>query len=128
MRGDGKDGSNRIHGMMVSSQQVIKEQEQKEEVNGNTDQSNGKKVPVLTISLRPGEELRFIHVCVCVHPYMYCTQVSNTCWCHVSVTVVVLETLNSALQESLSSNGKVRSFKPTKQILFRCSLNIMIPM
>lgn len=46
--------------------------EQREEVN-DTDQSNGKKVPVLTISLRP---------------------------------VVVLETLNSALQESLTSNGK----------------------
>ncbi|XP_069025344.1 RBBP8 N-terminal-like protein isoform X2 [Embiotoca jacksoni] len=56
-------------------QQDVKEQEKKEEVNGKTDQSNGKKVPVLTISLRP---------------------------------VVVLETLNSALQkqESLSSNGK----------------------
>ncbi|XP_008294345.1 RBBP8 N-terminal-like protein isoform X2 [Stegastes partitus] len=52
--------------------------EQNEEVNGKTDQSNGKKVPVLTISLRP---------------------------------VVVLETLNSALQkqESLSSNGKSSS-------------------
>ncbi|XP_051281997.1 RBBP8 N-terminal-like protein isoform X3 [Dicentrarchus labrax] len=54
------------------------EQEKKEEVNGKTDQSNEKKVPVLTISLRP---------------------------------VVVLETLNSALQkqESLSSNGKSSS-------------------
>ncbi|XP_074499321.1 uncharacterized protein rbbp8l [Sebastes fasciatus] len=60
----------------TSGHKVIKEQEQKEEVNGNTDQSNGKKVPVLTISLRP---------------------------------VVVLETLNSALQESLSSNGKSSS-------------------
>ncbi|XP_076597680.1 uncharacterized protein rbbp8l isoform X2 [Chaetodon auriga] len=60
------------------SKQVIKEQEQIDEVNGKTDQSNGKKVPVLTISLRP---------------------------------VVVLETLNSALQkqESLSSNGKSSS-------------------
>ncbi|XP_070825157.1 DNA endonuclease RBBP8 isoform X2 [Chaetodon trifascialis] len=58
--------------------QVIKEQEQVDEANGKTDQSNGKKVPVLTISLRP---------------------------------VVVLETLNSALQkqESLSSNGKSSS-------------------
>ncbi|XP_023129081.2 RBBP8 N-terminal-like protein isoform X2 [Amphiprion ocellaris] len=57
---------------------MAKEQEQNEEVNGKTDQSNGKKVPVLTISLRP---------------------------------VVVLETLNSALQkqESLSSNGKSSS-------------------
>ncbi|XP_034392165.1 RBBP8 N-terminal-like protein [Cyclopterus lumpus] len=55
---------------------IIKEQEQKEEGNGKTDQSNGKKVPVLTISLRP---------------------------------VVVLENLNSALQESLSSNGKTPS-------------------
>ncbi|XP_051806119.1 RBBP8 N-terminal-like protein [Acanthochromis polyacanthus] len=57
---------------------VAKEQEQNEEVNGKPDQSNGKKVPVLTISLRP---------------------------------VVVLETLNSALQkqESLSSNGKSSS-------------------
>lgn len=54
---------------------VIKEQEKKEEMNGKTDQSNGKKVPVLTISLRP---------------------------------VVVLETLNSALQkqESLLTNAK----------------------
>ncbi|XP_056278672.1 uncharacterized protein rbbp8l isoform X2 [Pseudoliparis swirei] len=62
---------------------VIKEPEQKEEGNGKTDQSNGKKVPVLTISLRP---------------------------------VVVLENLNSALQESFSSNGKVRSFLPPEQI------------
>ncbi|XP_035016080.1 RBBP8 N-terminal-like protein isoform X3 [Hippoglossus stenolepis] len=55
--------------------QVIKDEEQKEEVNGKTDQTNEKKVPVLTISLRP---------------------------------VVVLETLNSALQkqESILSNGK----------------------
>ncbi|CAN9515913.1 unnamed protein product [Ophioblennius macclurei] len=52
-----------------------KEQEQNEEMNGKTDQSKEKKVPALTISLRP---------------------------------VVVLETLNSALQkqETLSSNGK----------------------
>ncbi|XP_031732786.1 uncharacterized protein rbbp8l isoform X1 [Anarrhichthys ocellatus] len=55
---------------------VIKEQEQKEEVNGKTDQCNGKKVPILTISLRP---------------------------------VVVLENLNSVLQESLSSQGKSSS-------------------
>ncbi|XP_040919953.1 RBBP8 N-terminal-like protein isoform X3 [Toxotes jaculatrix] len=33
--------------------QVVKDQEQTEEVNGKTDQSNEKKVPVLTISLRP---------------------------------------------------------------------------
>ncbi|XP_023257667.1 DNA endonuclease RBBP8-like isoform X3 [Seriola lalandi dorsalis] len=33
--------------------QVTKDQEQKEEVNGKTDQSSEKKVPVLTISLRP---------------------------------------------------------------------------
>ncbi|KAM8864738.1 uncharacterized protein rbbp8l isoform 2-T7 [Spinachia spinachia] len=52
---------------------VVREQEQKEEVND-------KKVPILTISLRP---------------------------------VVVLENLNSALQESLSSNGKSWS-KPTE--------------
>ncbi|XP_054466011.1 uncharacterized protein rbbp8l [Anoplopoma fimbria] len=52
---------------------VVKGQEQKEEVNGKIDQSDLKKVPVLTISLRP---------------------------------VVVLENLNPALQESLSSNGK----------------------
>ncbi|XP_035500143.1 uncharacterized protein rbbp8l isoform X2 [Scophthalmus maximus] len=60
---------------------VITDKEQKEAVNGNTDQSNEKKVPVLTISLRP---------------------------------VVVLETLNSALQkqESLSSNGKSQSSSP----------------
>jgi len=50
---------------MVSSQQVIKEPEQKEEGNGKTDQSNGKKVPVLTISLRPGEEFGFIRIRVC---------------------------------------------------------------
>ncbi|KAL6120077.1 rbbp8nl [Pungitius sinensis] len=56
--------------------QVVKEQEKKEEVNEKTDQCNGKKVPILTISLRP---------------------------------VVVLENLNSALQESLSSNGKSSS-------------------
>ncbi|XP_041802233.1 DNA endonuclease RBBP8 isoform X2 [Chelmon rostratus] len=58
--------------------EVIKEQEQTDEVNGKMDQSNGKKVPVLTISLRP---------------------------------VVVLETLNTALQkqEALSSNGKSSS-------------------
>ncbi|XP_071774825.1 uncharacterized protein rbbp8l [Centroberyx gerrardi] len=58
------------------------EQEQKEEANGKADQTNGKKVPVLTISLRP---------------------------------VVLLETLNCALQkqESLSSNGK--SSSPTAE-------------
>nr|XP_046253724.1 DNA endonuclease RBBP8 isoform X4 [Scatophagus argus] len=33
--------------------QVVKEQEQKEEVNGKTDQNSEKKVPVLTLSLRP---------------------------------------------------------------------------
>uniref|UniRef100_A0AAZ1X612 DNA endonuclease Ctp1 N-terminal domain-containing protein n=1 Tax=Oreochromis aureus TaxID=47969 RepID=A0AAZ1X612_OREAU len=58
--------------------QVDKEQDQKEEVNGKTDESKGKKVPILTLSLRP---------------------------------VVVLETLNPALQkqDSLSSNGKSSS-------------------
>ncbi|KAE8293016.1 RBBP8 N-terminal-like protein [Larimichthys crocea] len=63
------------HASDHNHKQVIKEQEQKEEVNGKTD---GKKVPILTISLRP---------------------------------VVVLESLNSALQkqESLSSNGKSSS-------------------
>ncbi|KAM7404217.1 hypothetical protein PAMP_011584 [Pampus punctatissimus] len=57
---------------------VIKEQEKIEEVNGKTEQNDEKKVPVLTISLRP---------------------------------VVVLETLNSALQkqDSLSTNGKTSS-------------------
>ena len=55
-----QEGTNRSDGvMMVSSQQVIKDEEQKEEVNGKTDQTNEKKVPVLTISLRPGEELWF---------------------------------------------------------------------
>ncbi|XP_019205640.1 uncharacterized protein rbbp8l isoform X5 [Oreochromis niloticus] len=59
--------------------QVDKEQDQKEEVNGKTDESKGKKVPILTLSLRPA--------------------------------VVVLETLNPALQkqDSLSSNGKSSS-------------------
>jgi len=33
--------------------------------------------------------------------------------------VVVLENLNSALQESFSSNGKVRSFLPPEQIPVR---------
>ncbi|XP_070766604.1 RBBP8 N-terminal-like protein isoform X2 [Enoplosus armatus] len=56
--------------------QVVKEREQTEELNGKTHQNNGKKVPVLTISLRP---------------------------------VVVLETLNSALQKQESSNGKSSS-------------------
>ncbi|KAF3859795.1 hypothetical protein F7725_000050, partial [Dissostichus mawsoni] len=55
---------------------VFKEDDQKEELNGKTDQSNEKKVPVLTISLRP---------------------------------VVVLESLNSALQESLTSKSKSSS-------------------
>ncbi|XP_028266756.1 DNA endonuclease RBBP8 isoform X2 [Parambassis ranga] len=35
------------------NKQAAKEQEHKEEVNGKTDQGNEKKVPVLTISLRP---------------------------------------------------------------------------
>ncbi|XP_035769411.1 DNA endonuclease RBBP8 isoform X1 [Neolamprologus brichardi] len=58
---------------------VVREQDQKEEVNGKTDESKGKKVPILTLSLRPA--------------------------------VVVLETLNPALQkqDSLSSNGKTSS-------------------
>ncbi|XP_029910714.1 RBBP8 N-terminal-like protein isoform X2 [Myripristis murdjan] len=53
----------------------LSKDKQMEETNGETDQTNGRKVPVLTKSLQP---------------------------------VVVLETLNSALQkqESLSSNGK----------------------
>lgn len=104
--------------MMVSSQQAIKDQEQKEEMNGKTEQSNEKKVPVLTISLRPGKELRFICIFVCWHQYIYYAQMNNTYSSHVSVTVVVLETLNSAMQkqDALSSNGKVRSFKPAKQI------------
>lgn len=55
---EGIEGTNRIYILMVSSQQVITDKEQKEAVNGNTDQSNEKKVPVLTISLRPGKELR----------------------------------------------------------------------
>lgn len=38
------------------SLQEVKDEEQKEEVNGKMEQSNGKKVPVLTISLRPGKE------------------------------------------------------------------------
>ncbi|KAM3872163.1 uncharacterized protein rbbp8l [Diretmus argenteus] len=61
---------------------VISTEEEQEEVNGNTGQTNRKKVPVLTISLRP---------------------------------VVLLETLNSALQkqESSSSNGK--SSSPTAE-------------
>lgn len=45
--------------MMILSKQVIKEQEQKEEVNRKTGQSNEKKVPVFTLSLRPGNELSF---------------------------------------------------------------------
>ncbi|XP_069383348.1 uncharacterized protein rbbp8l isoform X6 [Paralichthys olivaceus] len=63
---------------------VIKDEEQKEEVNGKTDQTTEKKVPVLTISLRP---------------------------------VVLLETLNSALQkqESMSSNGKSQSSSPAAE-------------
>ncbi|XP_026010155.1 uncharacterized protein rbbp8l isoform X3 [Astatotilapia calliptera] len=32
---------------------VVREQDQKEEVNGKTDESKGKKVPILTLSLRP---------------------------------------------------------------------------
>ncbi|XP_062248962.1 RBBP8 N-terminal-like protein isoform X1 [Platichthys flesus] len=61
-----------------NNKQVIKDEEHKEDVNVKTDQTNEKKVPVLTISLRP---------------------------------VVVLETLNSALQkkESILSNGKSSS-------------------
>lgn len=58
------------YSMMVSSQQVIKDQEQKEEVNGKADQSNEKKVPVLTISLRPGKEFRFL--CICASIYLLC--------------------------------------------------------
>lgn len=104
--------------MMVLSQQVkeVKEQEQKEEVNGKTDQNNRKKVPVLTISLRPGKELGFMCICLCT--YIYCAQVNNTYSIYVFVTVVVLETLNSALKmhESLPSNGKVRQVNPTMHI------------
>eukprot|EP00064_Thunnus_orientalis_P015744 superscaffoldBa00002980_g15802 len=61
---------------------VIKEQEKKEEMNGKTDQSNGKKVPVLTISLRP---------------------------------VVVLETLNSALQKQESSSTNAKTSSPAAE-------------
>lgn len=45
--------------IMVLIQQIVKEQKQKEEVNGKADQSSEEKVPVLTISLRPGK-LRFV--------------------------------------------------------------------
>ncbi|XP_044207373.1 uncharacterized protein rbbp8l [Thunnus albacares] len=62
---------------------VIKEQEKKEEMNGKTDQSNGKKVPVLTISLRPA--------------------------------VVVLETLNSALQKQESSSTNAKTSSPAAE-------------
>lgn len=59
-------GTKRTHGTMVLSRQVFKEDDQKEELNGKTDQSNEKKVPVLTISLRPGEQLTFtLHSSVC---------------------------------------------------------------
>lgn len=66
-----KEWTNMIHGLMVLSQQVIKEQEQKEEVNGKTDQSSEKKVPVLTITLRPGR-LRFVFLCVLASIYLLC--------------------------------------------------------
>ena len=65
------EGTNRIYSMMVSSQQAIKDQEQKDEVNGKTEQNNEKKVPVLTISLRPGKELGFICMSFCVI-YLLC--------------------------------------------------------
>lgn len=86
---------------------VLSQQEQKEEVNGKGD--DRKKVPVLTLSLCPGKTL--VCVCVCYNLYAVCVQVSYTHSHHVSVTVVMLETLNPALQkqESASTNGKVRN-------------------
>lgn len=51
--------------IMVLIQQIVKEQKQKEEVNGKADQSGEEKVPVLTISLRPGK-LKFVRLCVCI--------------------------------------------------------------
>lgn len=58
------------------------------------------------------------YVCVYWHPCIYCDLVNNKL-VSVSVTVVVLETLNSALQkqESLSSNDKVLLLRPIKEIL-----------
>ncbi|XP_058499975.1 RBBP8 N-terminal-like protein isoform X1 [Solea solea] len=61
---------------------VIDDHEQQEEVNGKTEQSSEKRVPVLTISLRP---------------------------------VVVLETLNSALQKQESSSSNGRSSTPAAE-------------
>ncbi|XP_045912050.1 DNA endonuclease RBBP8 [Micropterus dolomieu] len=45
----------------------VKEQEQKEEVNGKTDQNNRKKVPVLTISLRPVVVLETLNSALKMH-------------------------------------------------------------
>lgn len=54
------------HGTMILPQQVISKQEKKEEVNGKIDQNNGKKVPVLTISLRPGKKtLIYMRIGIC---------------------------------------------------------------
>lgn len=54
---------------MVLIQQIVKEQKQKEEVNGKADQSSEEKVPILTISLRPGK-LTFVWLCVCIPVFL----------------------------------------------------------
>lgn len=50
--------------MMVLLPQV-KDQDKKEEANDKTEQSNGKKVPVLTLSLRPGKDYENVCNSVC---------------------------------------------------------------
>lgn len=54
------------------------------------------------------------------------TVMNYTLSCHVSLTVVVLETLNSALQkqEALSANGKVR--KTHTQVLISQSIQHLL--
>lgn len=65
---------------------------------------------------------------MCWHPYIYCKLINNTFSRHTSVTVVVLETLNSALQkqESLSSNGKVIQAKKIQWCLIIFSSIMLI--
>lgn len=86
-------------------QQTAKVQEQTEDVNGKAEKGSEDKMPVHTLSLHPGE---FRFVCV---PLLLSNGLNASLkWNHlVPAAVVVLETLNSALQkqESLTAMDKV---------------------
>lgn len=84
---------------------MVKEQNQTEEVNGKTERSGEEKVSALTLSLHPGELIFGVFFVFLWNNYML--NLNHTIF--FLAAVVVLESLNSALQkqESLTANDKV---------------------